>query len=76
MSYMLSKNYTIYEIFYTTNDKIYTTYGKMLDNIYEFRRQHMNYFTQHMKENYTSYENNLYNIWYNYTTYNQLLNNI
>jgi len=47
---MLSKNYTTYEIFYTTCDKIYPTYGKQIDNIYEFRRQHMTYFTQHMKK--------------------------
>ena len=59
---MLSKSYTTYEIFYIAYDKIYTTYGKKLDNIYEFCRQHMTYFTQHMKKNYATYDNNLYNI--------------
>ena len=29
--------------------KIYTTYDKKLDNIYEFLRQHMNFLIQHMK---------------------------
>ena len=62
MSYMLSKNYTTYEIFYTTYEKIYTTYEKKIGNIYEFRRHHLTYFTQHMKKKYATYDNNLYNL--------------
>jgi len=42
--------------------KIYTTYDKILDNIYEFLRQHMTYLTQHMQKKITTYVNNLYNI--------------
>jgi len=56
--------------------KIYTTYDKILDNIYEFLRQHMTYFTQHMKIFYTIHVNNLYNTYKKYTTHDQPLNNI
>jgi len=56
--------------------KIYTTYDKILDNIYEFLRQHMTYLTQHMQKKITTYVNNLYNTWQNHTTYKQLLHNI
>ena len=42
--------------------KIYTIYGKILDNIYEFLEQQTTYFTQHMKIFHTTYETNLYNI--------------
>jgi len=53
--------------------KIQKTYEQILDNIYEFLRQHMTYFTQHMKIFYTTYVNNLYNIYKNYTPYDHLL---
>jgi len=56
--------------------KIYTTYDKKLDNIYEFLRQHMTFLTQHMKISCTTHVNNLYNIYKKYTTHDQLLNNI
>ena len=69
---MFSKNDTTYEIFYTTYDKNIHNILKILDNIYEFRRQHMTYFTQLVKKNYATYDNNLYNTSKNYTTYNKL----
>ena len=56
--------------------KIYTTYEKILDNMDEFLRQNLSYFTQHMKIFYTTNVNNLFNIFKNYTTHDQLLNNI
>jgi len=56
--------------------KIYTTYDKILDNIYEFLRQHMTYLTQHMKMLCTTHVNYLYYIYKKYTTHDQLLNNI
>ena len=56
--------------------KIYTTYDKKLDNIYEFLRQHMNFLTPHMKIFCTTPVNNLYIIYKKYTTHDQLLNNI
>jgi len=37
--------------------KIYTTYDKKLDNIYEFLRQHVNFLTQHMKTSCTTHVN-------------------
>ena len=42
--------------------KIYTTYEKILDNIYEILEEHINYFEQQMKKFYTTCDNNLYNI--------------
>jgi len=56
--------------------KFYTTYDKILDNIYEFLRQHMTYLTQHIKISCTTHFNNLYHIYKKYTTHDQLLNNI
>jgi len=43
---------------------------------FEFIRQHMTYFTQHMKISFTTHVNNLYNVYKKYTTHDQLLNNI
>jgi len=42
--------------------KIYATYEKILDNIYEFLEEHINYFKQHLKILYTIYDKNLYNM--------------
>jgi len=56
--------------------KIYTTYDKILDKIYEFLRQHITHLTQHMKMFCTTHVNNLYNICEKYTTHDKLLNNI
>jgi len=56
--------------------KIYTTYDKILDNIYEFLKQLITYLTQHMKISCTTNVNNLYNIYKKYITHDQLLNNI
>ena len=73
---MLSKNYTAYEISHTTYDKNLHTNEKIFDNIYEFLRQRLTYFTQNVKIFYTTYVNNLYVIFKNDTTNDQLLNNI
>jgi len=56
--------------------KIYTTYDKILDNIYEFLKQLITYLTQRMKISCTTNVNNLYNIYEKYITHDQLLNNI
>jgi len=56
--------------------KIYATYDKKLDNMYEFLRQHITSLTQHMKISCTTHVNNLYYIYKKFTTHDQLLNNI
>jgi len=56
--------------------KIYTTYDKILDNPYEFLKQLMTYFTQHMEIFCTTHVNNLYNLYKKYTTHGELLNQI